>query len=116
MRAGRGSPRDALVELVVLLLGDILLRTEPDCLLCVHLLPLINCLLCWCFFLLLLLLIIVIILRLNVVLLVIILVILIIVVVVVLIGLCLYLFFDLHINWELDELRVLLRCILQLVL
>merc|ERR1712159_654324 len=65
--------------------------------------------------LLILILLLLVILRLNIILLLLILLFLI-VIVLLLVSINIHLFLHLHIDWELDELRVLLCCVLQLVL
>mmetsp|Transcript_62197 Transcript_62197/g.140124 ORF Transcript_62197/g.140124 Transcript_62197/m.140124 type:complete len:837 (-) Transcript_62197:74-2584(-) len=115
VRVGQGVEivlGDGLVELGVLLLRDILFGAQPDCLLRIHLLPLEDGLLRGCLLLVLLLLL-VIVLGLDVVLLLLVLVVL---VIVVLLGLHVHLLLHLHVDGELDELRVLLGGLLELVL
>mmetsp|Transcript_24199 Transcript_24199/g.66542 ORF Transcript_24199/g.66542 Transcript_24199/m.66542 type:complete len:486 (+) Transcript_24199:1301-2758(+) len=104
---------DAFVELGVLLLRDILLRAQPNGLLRVHLLPLIHSLLLGRLLLLLLLLVVV--LCLDVILLLLVLVLLLVIILVLLLGLCLHLLLHLHVDGKLDELRILLSCLLELV-
>mmetsp|Transcript_42364 Transcript_42364/g.76600 ORF Transcript_42364/g.76600 Transcript_42364/m.76600 type:complete len:651 (+) Transcript_42364:522-2474(+) len=103
---------DALVELVVLLLSDVLLGSQPDGLLGVHLLPLMDRLLRWLLVHLLLLLLLI--LGLHVVLLL--LIILLVIVIVILLGIHIHLLLHLHVDGELDELGVLLAALFELVL
>mmetsp|Transcript_22146 Transcript_22146/g.45306 ORF Transcript_22146/g.45306 Transcript_22146/m.45306 type:complete len:376 (-) Transcript_22146:686-1813(-) len=103
---------DALVELIVLLFGDVLLGAQPDRLLRVNLLPLVDGLLCGRLLLLLFLLFLIL-LRLDIVLL---LLVLLLIIIVLLFGLCLHFLLHLHVDGELDELGILLHRVLELVL
>mmetsp|Transcript_89396 Transcript_89396/g.252918 ORF Transcript_89396/g.252918 Transcript_89396/m.252918 type:complete len:230 (+) Transcript_89396:1200-1889(+) len=100
--------RDALVELRVLLLGDVLLVAKPDGLLRVHLLPLIHSLLFGLLVLLLLFFLFLVVFSFDVVL------VLLVVFIIILVGLRLNLLFHFDVDGELNELGVLLRHVLKL--